>query len=341
MSENQGYAVRKVAAAGRGVFATRRFARGEVVCRDPVLLLDQEDWRRCEATILNDYVYAWPEEGRPRAVSLGIGSLFNAGDAPNVDVEIDVVAKSLTFRAIRPVEPGAGADPGLWRRDGRGALPDPELRLRQRRGADARFAGDEPGFVYSRYGNPTTQMFEDRLALLEGAEACRAHRVGHGAVHLALMGLLRPATTWWPAGRCSAPAAGSSTNGCRASASRPPCRRHRPGGLEGGVRPNTKVFLVESPANPLLEITDIAAVADRARGRRQGGGRQRLRHPDLPEAAAAGRRHRGLFGHQAHRRPGPGAGRRDPGRRGLMTEATATSCATPARRCRRSTPGCC
>ena len=106
MPENQGYTVRKVAAAGRGVFATRQFARGEVVCRDPVLLLDQEDWRRCEATILNDYVYAWPEEGRPRAVSLGIGSLFNAGDAPNVDVEIDVAAKSLIFRAIRPVEPG-------------------------------------------------------------------------------------------------------------------------------------------------------------------------------------------------------------------------------------------
>mgnify|MGYP001146454918 CR=1 FL=1 len=71
-----------------------------------VLLLDQEDWRRCEPTILNDYVYRWPEEGRPRAVSLGVGSLFNASDAPNVDVEIDVAAKTLTFRAIRPVEPG-------------------------------------------------------------------------------------------------------------------------------------------------------------------------------------------------------------------------------------------
>lgn len=104
--EDQGVAIRRVAAAGRGVFATRRFARGEIICRDPVLLLDQEDWRRCAPTILDDYVYKWPEEGRPRAVSLGVGSLFNASDVPNVDVEIDVAARTLTFRAIRPVEPG-------------------------------------------------------------------------------------------------------------------------------------------------------------------------------------------------------------------------------------------
>src|SRR5579871_5376553 len=57
--------------------------------------------------------------------------------------------------------------------------------------ADARFAGDQPGFVYSRYGNPTVQMFEQRLALLEGAEACRAQASGMAAVHLAMMGLVR------------------------------------------------------------------------------------------------------------------------------------------------------
>src|SRR5579872_5176873 len=57
--------------------------------------------------------------------------------------------------------------------------------------ADARFAGDEPGYVYSRYGNPTVQMFEDRLALVEGAEACRATASGMAAEQLALMGLLR------------------------------------------------------------------------------------------------------------------------------------------------------
>src|ERR1700727_1791462 len=51
--------------------------------------------------------------------------------------------------------------------------------------ADARFAGDEPGFVYSRYANPTCRMFEERLALLEGAETCRSAASGMAAVALA------------------------------------------------------------------------------------------------------------------------------------------------------------
>ncbi len=56
--------------------------------------------------------------------------------------------------------------------------------------ADARFAGNDPGFIYTRYGNPTVKMFEDRLALLEGAEDCRTAASGMAAVHLALTGLL-------------------------------------------------------------------------------------------------------------------------------------------------------
>ena len=57
--------------------------------------------------------------------------------------------------------------------------------------ADARFSGDKPGFIYQRFGNPTTQMFEDRLALLEGAEVCRATASGMAAVQASLLGLLR------------------------------------------------------------------------------------------------------------------------------------------------------
>ncbi|MDR3511891.1 MAG: O-succinylhomoserine sulfhydrylase [Caulobacteraceae bacterium] len=128
--------------------------------------------------------------------------------------------------------------------------------------ADARFAGDEPGFVYSRYANPTVKMFEDRLALLEGAEACRSQASGMAAVHLALMGLVR-AGDHIVAGRALfgsnrwilnnwAPRFGVETTlvpGPDVAAWR------------AAVRPNTKVFLIESPANPLLEITDIAAVA--------------------------------------------------------------------------------
>jgi O-succinylhomoserine sulfhydrylase len=132
--------------------------------------------------------------------------------------------------------------------------------------ANARFAGDEPGFVYSRYANPTVKMFEDRLALLEGAEGCRAQASGMAAVHMALMGLVR-AGDHIVAGRALfgsnrwilnnwAPRFGVETT----MVPGPDVNAWR-----NAVRPNTKVFLIESPANPLLEITDIAAVAQIAR----------------------------------------------------------------------------
>src|SRR4051794_18201049 len=56
--------------------------------------------------------------------------------------------------------------------------------------ADRRFSGEDPGFIYQRFANPTTQMFEERLALLEGAEMCKATASGMSAVHAALTGLL-------------------------------------------------------------------------------------------------------------------------------------------------------
>ena len=128
--------------------------------------------------------------------------------------------------------------------------------------ADARFAGDQPGFVYSRYANPTVKMFEDRLALLEGAQACRAQASGMASIHLALMGLLK-AGDHVVAGRALfgscrwilsnwAPRFGVETT-------------YVPGpdiaAWKAAIRPNTKVVLIETPANPLLEMTDIAAVA--------------------------------------------------------------------------------
>ncbi len=57
--------------------------------------------------------------------------------------------------------------------------------------AEARFNGQDPGFVYSRYSNPTIAMFEERMCLLEGAEAARATASGMAAVTAALMGQLK------------------------------------------------------------------------------------------------------------------------------------------------------
>ena len=132
--------------------------------------------------------------------------------------------------------------------------------------ADRRFSGEEPGFIYQRFGNPTTQIFEERLALLEGAEACRATASGMAAVHAALFGLLR-AGDHLVAGRalfgsCKwiiselLPRYGVETTYVDAV---------DPAAWRNAVRPNTKAFLVESPANPLLEITPIAAVAEIAK----------------------------------------------------------------------------
>ena len=57
--------------------------------------------------------------------------------------------------------------------------------------AEARFSNKEPGFVYSRYGNPTLSMFENRLAALEGAEACRGTASGMAAVTASLLCFLK------------------------------------------------------------------------------------------------------------------------------------------------------
>ena len=57
--------------------------------------------------------------------------------------------------------------------------------------AEARFKGDDPGFIYSRFSNPTVAMFEKRMAILEGAEAARATATGMAAVTAALMGQLK------------------------------------------------------------------------------------------------------------------------------------------------------
>jgi O-succinylhomoserine sulfhydrylase len=127
--------------------------------------------------------------------------------------------------------------------------------------ADARFAGDQPGYVYSRYANPTCRMFEERLALLEGAETCRTAASGMAAVGMAVQGLVK-AGDHMIAGR-------ALFGSCRWIAANWLPRfgvdsSFVPGfdiqAWRDAVRPNTTLLLIETPANPLLEMTDIAAV---------------------------------------------------------------------------------
>ena len=132
--------------------------------------------------------------------------------------------------------------------------------------AEARFKGEAPGFIYSRYANPTTAMFEARLALLEGAEACRTTASGMAAVSIALQGLVRAGDHIVSAralfGSCRwilrewAPRFGVEVT----FVDGPDLQAWR-----DAVRPNTRCLFLESPANPLLEICDIAGVAAVAR----------------------------------------------------------------------------
>ena len=73
--------------------------------------------------------------------------------------------------------------------------------------AEARFKGEEPGFIYSRYANPTTDMFEKRMCALEGAEDARATASGMAAVAAAIICQVKAGDHFSPQGPCSAPVA--------------------------------------------------------------------------------------------------------------------------------------
>lgn len=129
--------------------------------------------------------------------------------------------------------------------------------------AAARFRGERPGMTYSRLQNPSVQMFEERLALLEGAEACRASSSGMAAISAALMATLSAGDHVVAArqafGACRAvvenilPRFGIEStivDACDLSA------------WEEAMRPGkTKLVLFETPANPTLDIVDIRAVS--------------------------------------------------------------------------------
>jgi O-succinylhomoserine sulfhydrylase len=148
------------------------------------------------------------------------------------------------------------------RRDLRGDVFDPRLRLRQRRPGEARFKGEDPGYQYSRFANPTIDMFERRMAAFEGAEAARATATGMAAVTISLVGQLKAGDHVVGSkamfGSCRyviedyLPRFGVTStlvNGCNLDEWR------------NAVRPNTKTFFLESPTNPALDVIDIAEVA--------------------------------------------------------------------------------
>ncbi len=129
--------------------------------------------------------------------------------------------------------------------------------------AEARFKGEAPGFVYSRYSNPTIAMFEERMCLLEGAEAARATASGMAAVTASLLGQLKAGDHVVAAralfGSClyvvedllpRFGVASTLVDGADLDQWR------------NAVRAQTKTFFLETPTNPCLEVYDIEAIAE-------------------------------------------------------------------------------
>jgi O-succinylhomoserine sulfhydrylase len=134
--------------------------------------------------------------------------------------------------------------------------------------AAARFAGEQVGMTYSRLQNPTVEMLEHRIALLEGAEACRTMATGMAAMTAALLCQLQTGDHV-VAGRAAfgscrwlvdtlLPKFGIETTTVDA---------RDPQAFVDAARPNTKVFFFETPANPTMDIVDLKAVCDIARAR--------------------------------------------------------------------------
>jgi O-succinylhomoserine sulfhydrylase len=135
--------------------------------------------------------------------------------------------------------------------------------------AEARFKNEDPGFQYSRFGNPTVAMFEERIRLLEGAEVARATATGMAAVTAGLLSFLKAGD--------HIVAARAMFGSCRYIVETL-CPRF---GIamtlidgrdienwKAAVRPNTKAFFFETPANPTLDLVDIGAVS--ALGKQHG-----------------------------------------------------------------------
>ncbi len=131
--------------------------------------------------------------------------------------------------------------------------------------AEARFKGDDPGFIYSRFSNPTVAMFEQRMRLLEGAGAARATASGMSAVTAALLSLVKAGDHVVSAralfGSCLyvvedlLPRFGVSTtlvDGADLAQ------------WKAAIRKETKALFLETPTNPTLEIYDLRALADLA-----------------------------------------------------------------------------
>jgi len=131
--------------------------------------------------------------------------------------------------------------------------------------AAARFAGDEDGFIYSRAGNPTVTAFQNRLAALEGAQACVATASGMSAIMAMVMSLTKAGDHVVAAFELFGATTQMFTILARFGIEVTYARLSDPAAWKAAVRPNTRLFYLETPSNPLTEVADVRAIAAIAR----------------------------------------------------------------------------
>ncbi len=131
--------------------------------------------------------------------------------------------------------------------------------------AAARFSGEEPGNIYTRFTNPTVRTFEQRLAALEGGQACVATASGMSAILSTCMGLLRQGDHIVSSRSVFGTTTVLFTNYMARFGVE---TRFVPltdlGAWEAAIRPETRMLFLETPSNPLTEVADIPALAELA-----------------------------------------------------------------------------
>ena len=129
--------------------------------------------------------------------------------------------------------------------------------------AAARFSGATPGNIYSRFTNPTVRVFQERLAALEGGESCIATSSGMAAILATCMALLKSGDHIVSANSIFGSTIALFTNylskfGIATSY----VQLSDPAAWAAAIRPETRLFYVETPSNPLMELADIQALAE-------------------------------------------------------------------------------
>lgn len=126
-----------------------------------------------------------------------------------------------------------------------------------------RFQNKEPGYIYSRFTNPTVNAFQERLAVMEGGECAIATASGMSAILTTMMGLLKAGDHVVVSQSIFGAAVQLFTNIlARFGIDYTFVSLSDINGWKQAIKPNTRLFYLETPSNPTMELVDIAALSE-------------------------------------------------------------------------------